>query len=104
MNILELVKSFFERGLKKRPTLPGWRHPGYSSRKSRTAFASTRERGPGKQEMHVEEFFDKAARNERFHQLRERGTRDLSKFSTVREAGIVDHKMTYKSVWCVVRP
>lgn len=45
--------------------------------------------------MHIEEFADKDMRNERFRELRAKGTPHLSKFSTVREN---------KSVWCVLRP
>lgn len=103
MNILELVKSFFERGLKKRPTLPGWRHPGYQSKKSRTPFSSSRVRDVGPQRMTIERFADKAERDERFRDLRSRGTPNVSKFSTVEEVSAVGERQ-FKSIWCVVKP
>lgn len=42
--------------------------------------------------MHVEEYSDKDERNERFNKLREQGTPDVTKFSTVKDN---------QSVWCV---
>lgn len=103
MNLMEIVKSFFERGLKTRPELPGWRHQGYRQRKSRTPFSSNRKHDVGPQRMTIERFADKTERDIRFKQLRERGTPNVSKYSTIDEF-FVDEKWQYKSVWCVVRP
>ena len=55
--------------------------------------------------MHVEEFMTREERNERFRQLREKGTRDVSKF-TVSRACETDNRGREQGhiVWCVVRP
>ena len=47
------------------------------------------------QRMQVERFKDKGKRDERFAELRAKGTANVSKFSDVENG---------RSVWCVVRP
>jgi hypothetical protein len=94
MDILALIQSFFERARKRDPQLPGWRQPETRQKKSRTPFASQRKRGPGRQNMTIEEFADKDARNLRFQEWKAKGAPDVTRFSTVRGN---------KSVWCVAR-
>lgn len=43
----------------------------------------------------IEEFLDKDVRDARFRALREQGTQNVTKFSTVKNN---------KSLWCVARP
>jgi hypothetical protein len=55
--------------------------------------------------MHVEEFSTREARNERFRLLREKGTRNVSKFTVSRAAGTDSRgRELGHIVWCVVRP
>lgn len=75
--------------------LPGWRHPGYRMKKMRTPFQSSRKREPGAFRMQIEEFPDRESRNERYRELKTRGTPHLSKMTTQR-----DHHI----VWQLLRP
>lgn len=106
MNVLEMIKRVLNfQDWKEASSLPGWRPRPTRTKHSRTPFSSSRRRDVGPQHMTVEEFDDKDMRNSRFAELRAKGTPHLSKFSTVRNAGLdADGRMRFKSVWCVVRP
>jgi len=105
MNLLDVIKRILNfQDWKEASALPGWRPRPTRMKHSRTPFHG-RERKVGAQHMTIEEFDDKEKRNERFHQLRSQGTPHVSKFSTIRKAGPDEKgRMTFKSVWCVVRP
>ena len=96
MNVLDMIKRVLNfQDWKETSALPGWRARPTRTKHSRTPFSSGRKRDVGVQHMTIEEFADKDLRNQRFAELRQKGTPHVSKFSTVRDN---------KSVWCVVRP
>jgi hypothetical protein len=97
MNLLDAIKRALGfQDWKETSALPGWRSRPNRMRHARTPYSSSRQRGPGAQRMSIEEFADKERRDERFRELRAKGTPHVSKFSTVDESN--------HSVWCVVRP
>lgn len=101
MNLFALISSFFERANRGRTEAPGWRNVGYRPRHRRGRRTHTQQ----PLRMTIEEFEDKEKRDDRFRALREKKTRDVSKFSTVRETGTIENgRKIYKNVWCVVRP
>lgn len=106
MNLLEHIKVLLGfQDWKKISGLPGWAGRPTRMRHSRTPYSSGRSRGPGEQNMHVEEFTTREERNERFRSLREKGTRNVSKFTVSRSGGQDDKgRVQGKIVWCVVRP
>jgi hypothetical protein len=96
MNLLDAIKSILSyQDWKTQSALPGWANRRSRMRHDRTPFSSTRSSELGVQKMHVEEFTDKNARDERFHELRAKGTPHVTKHSTARKEG---------SLWYVVRP
>lgn len=96
MNLLDAIKRILGyQDWKEASERPGWAGRRTQMRHARTPFRSMRERKIGTQHMHVEEFTDKAKRDERFHELRAKGTPHVSKWSTARAEG---------SLWYVVRP
>ena len=102
MNLLESIMRVLSwQDWKDASALPGWRSRPTRTKHSRTPYSSGRQRGPGEQRMHVEEFASREERNDRFRQLRERGTRDVSKFTVSRSDG---NSAKGHIVWCVVRP
>ena len=102
MNLLDKIKQILGfQDWKESTSLPGWRARLTRKRKDRIPFQG-RERKVHPCRMQTEEFDDVELRNQRFRQLRKQGTPDVSRYSTVREAGLVGGRMTYKSVWCVV--
>jgi hypothetical protein len=104
VNVLEMIKRVLGfQDWKEASALPGWRPRPTRMKHSRTPFSSGRKRDVGVQHMTIERFADKIERDLRFKELRERGTPNVSKYSTVEEF-FVDEKWQYKSVWCVVRP
>lgn len=106
MNLLEAIQRVLGfQDWKEASALPGWRARPSRMKHARIPYSSGRKRGPGEQNMHVEEFATREERNERFRQLRERGARNVSKFTVSRACG-TDNKGREqgKIVWCVVRP
>lgn len=102
MELLEAIGRILGFKLYKEDSArPGWAGRPSRMRKSRTPFSSSRVRKVGPQNMHVEEFESREERNDRFRQLRERGTKNVSKFTVSRadEGESAGH-----IVWCVVRP
>lgn len=90
MNLLEKIKQILSfANWKESSSLPGWRHPGYRSKKSRIPFMSSRKREPGEFRMHIEEFPDRESRNQRYQELKQQGVRHLSKMTTQRDQHIV---------------
>lgn len=75
MNLLEMLRLASKRQKNRIP---------FSGREKKTASC----------QMRIEEFSDKAKRNERYVQLRTNRTPGLCKFSTVREN---------KNIWCIAR-
>lgn len=96
MNLLKYIAQLLGMGqfIDAGPRTTTYPVANYSRRRSLRGYGD-RERGPGAQNMKVEEFADKELRNARFRELREAKTPHVSKYSTVRDN---------KSVWCVVRP
>lgn len=66
-----------------------------SKKTVRNKFRSQRPRMEIRNRMKREEFWDRNERNARFNFLRERGTRHVNKYSTVRDS---------RSLWIVVYP
>lgn len=96
MNLLDAIKRVLGyQDWKEESARPGWAGRRTKMRHARTPFSSSRKRGPGEQQMHVEEFTDKDKRDERFRELRAKGTPHVFKWSTARAEG---------SIWYVVRP
>jgi hypothetical protein len=106
MNLLEQIARILSfQDWKEASTLPGWRSRPTRTKHSRTPYSSGRQRAPGEQNMHVEEFETREARNERFRSLREKGTRNVSKFTVSRASGTDNRgREQGRIVWCVVRP
>lgn len=106
MNLLEQIARILNfQDWKEASALPGWRARPSRMKHSRTPHSSGRKREPGVQNMHVEEFATREERNERFRLLRERGTRNVSKYTVSRAAGADNKGLAQgRIVWCVVRP
>lgn len=106
MNLLEAIQSIFNfQDWKDASALPGWRARPTKMKHARTPYSSGRKRAPGIQNMHVEEFATREARNERFRVLRERGTHNVSRFTVSRATGADNRgRVQGRIVWCVVRP
>lgn len=107
MNLLDAIKRILNfQDWKESSELPGWRSRPSRMKKARTPFGSHRQRGPMERLNHLEEFDTREERNERYRQLRERGTKHISKFTVSRASGEQDSKGREQGriVWCVVRP
>jgi len=97
VNLLEEIKKILGyQDWKTQSALPGWANRRSNMRHARTPFSSSRKHEyHGAQYTHIEEFTDKDKRDERFRELRAKGTPHVTKYSTARKEG---------SLWYVVRP